>query len=194
MKHYSEAPQEVAERVSALVAKYHPELVELKVRFDLLYVESDADGDGCLTHRGCPAYAVVRITSKKERAKGEGDAEIVIDRKRYENLPARTQNALLDHEIHHVVPKRSKKGGVLDSLGRPKLAIRKHDREFGWFDVIAERHGDWSIEVKQAKSIMAQAGQAYFGFMKDLTPVEVLALPAPAAGKEKPVRKQRPAA
>lgn len=49
-------------------------------------------------------------------------------------------------------------------LGRPVLKIRLHDQQHGWFDEIARRHGDASIEVQQAKAFADSSGQTYFGW------------------------------
>lgn len=51
-----------------------------------------------------------------------------------------------------------------DDLGRPVLKIRLHDQQHGWFDEIARRHGDASIEVQQAKAFADSSGQTYFGW------------------------------
>jgi len=40
--------------------------------------------------------------------------------------------------------------------------MKPHDFQFGWFTVIAERHGRASQECQQAKSIVVIAGQFYF--------------------------------
>ena len=50
-----------------------------------------------------------------------------------------------------------------DDLGRPKLTLRAHDLQFGWFNVIVERHGtdrrEWPAALRRADS----AGVARFG-------------------------------
>ena len=53
---------------------------------------------------------------------------------------------------------------VLDECARPKLKLKKHDRQFGWFDKIAERHGHASGEVRQALKLFTEARQLYFDF------------------------------
>lgn len=52
---------------------------------------------------------------------------------------------------------------VLDSAGRPKMRIRKHDRYFGWFDEVAKRWGPDSQESQQAQRFVEETGQLYFG-------------------------------
>ncbi len=166
-KTYDQAPQETHDRVKAILLKYHPELVAIKITIDLLMVSTDSETASALTHGGYPALAVVRATSSKERAMGRGDAEIVIDRDKYEAMDPKERDALLDHECYHLVPKIDKKTNApkRDEHQRPCFKMRKHDRDFGWFDIIAQRHGESSAEVKQAHWIRDEAGQAYFGFI-----------------------------
>jgi hypothetical protein len=46
-----------------------------------------------------------------------------------------------------------------DALGRPKLVLRDHDVQVGFFAVIAKRHGMASQECIQSKIIMDAYGQ-----------------------------------
>ncbi len=55
----------------------------------------------------------------------------------------------------HLELSRDKDGDIKrDDLGRPVLAIRLHDRQFGWFDVVARRWGEDSFEAEQAKEMV----------------------------------------
>ena len=164
-KTYDKAPEHVHKRVADLIAKNHPELKELAVKVDLLMVATDSETAPALSLGGYACQAVVRSTNPKERASGLGDALIVIDRDNYDSLDDAACDALLDHELYHLVPKLDKKTGAYkrDEHGRPRLGIRKHDRQFGWFDAIARRHGNASLEVKQARWILSEAGETYFG-------------------------------
>ena len=46
-------------------------------------------------------------------------------------------------------------GAVLrDEAVRPRLRCLKHDWQFGWFDLIARRHGEHSLEVRQAREML----------------------------------------
>jgi hypothetical protein len=164
-KTYDQAPDEVRDRVMTLMKRFHPDLLKVKLRVDLLMASNDTEGAHAVTHGGYPALAMVRIVGAKERAKDVGDAEITIDRDAYEAMDGAARDALLDHELYHLAlvldkndqPKR-------DGHGRPKLKMRKHDRQFGWFDEIARRHREHSHEVKQATEMFEEAAQLYFGF------------------------------
>jgi hypothetical protein len=165
MKFFDPAPKHVHARVEAMIAKYHHDLEEAAVKVDLVYTHTDQAGKPALLLHGWPCYAVVRIISLKDRAMGRGDAEIVIDKVKYEAMTTAQQDALLDHELQHLKTKVHDDGEVMrDSRKRPKLQMVEHDREYGWFDVIAERHGEASIEVQQSRLLQDQAGQLYFKF------------------------------
>jgi hypothetical protein len=169
MKTYAKMPDEATDRVAHLVKLFHPELKDAGVRIDLLSVSTDADGPA-LSHQGYPAMAVVRATNVKERTKGAGDVEIVVDEAAYLKLTDAEKDALLDHELEHATVVRDKKTlrFKLDCRGRPKIRMRKHDYQFGWFHSIAERHGAASLECKQAHSLVLRGAQTLFPFMKEL--------------------------
>src|SRR5690606_5222802 len=117
---------------------------------------------------GYPAAAMVKINSYRDRVEGKADATIFIDADEWEGLDDPRREALIDHELQHLEVKRDPDTGapLSDDAGRPKLKIRKHDHQYGWFDVIAERHGDASYEVRQAKAFADRHGQTYFGWAK----------------------------
>ncbi len=81
------------------------------------------------------------------------DAESAIDQ----------QAALLDHELHHLEVQKEGNGRFkFDDLNRPKISMRPHDFEFGWFSIIAKRHPGIALECVQAKTIMDKAGQLFW--------------------------------
>lgn len=166
MKSYSKAPEEVGDRVAHIIHLFHPELEAVRIRVDLISVANSEDDGPALTHQGYAAAAVVRIVDIKGRIMGRGDAEIVIDEYCWLQMDPAQKDALIDHELHHLIVQHVGKGSVvkLDERGRPKLKLRKHDRQFGWFDEIAKRHGRNSGEVKQAMRLVLEAKQIYFDF------------------------------
>lgn len=155
--------------VQRLLEKYHGELVSAGVTFELMFAHAKTNKNGdpvgpAIKHGGYAAAAVVRVISLKDRAKGLGDVEIVVDGDRWDEWPEDTQDSILDHELEHVDLVPGKEGEIKrDDLGRPCVRMRLHDRQFGWFDVIAHRHGAASVEVRQAASIAAipEARQLY---------------------------------
>jgi hypothetical protein len=165
-KTYEEAPSHVATRANKLIERNHSDLWKVEARIDYIFAHNDT-GDA-VAHRGYPALAVVRIVNLKDRTKGMGDAEITIDAAKYLMMTEAQQDALLDHELHHLIVMRDDEGlAKTDDIGRPRFRMRKHDWDFGWFNVIAERHGLNSPEVTQAKLIWDHSHQALFPFLED---------------------------
>lgn len=167
---YHRAPEEVHNLVKSLIEKHHPTIDQAGVKFDLLFAKSN--GGPAVKLNGWPCYAVVRIVGPVERAKGSGDAEIRIDAEQYEKMTEGEKAALLDHELHHVVPIFNEAEGEWkrDAYDRPRLKMRPHDVQIGWFTAIAERHGENSIERQQARKMFEENGQALFPFLVETQP------------------------
>jgi hypothetical protein len=163
VKTYSQAP-DADSCIETIRATYHQELRGVTVA--ALFVFDHESSVPVLKHQGYPAGAVVRITPLKDRALGIYDAQIVIDRAGWLALSQRQRDALVDHELTHLTRKIDKETGdmLVDILGRPKLVMRRHDHQHGWFDEIAQRHGEASPEVRQARRLMESSGQLYFDF------------------------------
>lgn len=162
MKTYSQAP-DVSAIIDKILLLHHQDLDGVTV-VGLFAFDSEESGP-VLKHGGYPAGAVVRITPVKDRAMGIADSTIVVDRAGWLALSQRQREALIDHELTHLTWKQDKEGdAVYDVLDRPKLAMREHDHQFGWFDEVAQRHGEASPEVRQARVLMEETGQLYFDF------------------------------
>jgi hypothetical protein len=166
MKTFSKAP-DVAATIEKMLDAHHEDLAGVTV--EGLFAFDHESSEPVLKHAGYPAGAVVRITPLKDRALGISDATIVVDRAGWLALSVRQRNALIDHELTHLARKmlEDDDGGetpAFDVLGRPKLLMRKHDHQFGWFDEVAQRHGEASPEVRQARVLMESSGQLYFDF------------------------------
>lgn len=176
MKTYSAAP-DVCDVIRNMHYEHHGDLVQVSVGA-LFVFDLDEEHEPCLKHQGYPAAAVVRITPLKDRAQGLPDAQIVVDRAYWIACTQPQRDALIDHELTHLERVVNAKTGKpkRDALDRPKLAMRKHDHQLGWFAEVAERHGAASCEVRQAKQLVAQAGQMYFPFeFKPKTSAEMAA-------------------
>ncbi len=165
MKTYAKAPESVSQRVLALIAEYHPDLHSVGVKVDCLSIANSEPDEPALLLHGYPCAAVVRVLPSKDRAMGRGDAEITIDEAQYAAMSAKEQDALLDHELTHLQVKKKPSGrACFDEHNRPELKMRLHDRQFGWSDEIARRHGSASGEIKQAVQFYLSAKQTYFVF------------------------------
>jgi hypothetical protein len=168
MKTYSAASADLESCIARMLAEHHPDLEGVTV--SALFVFDDESSDAVLKHQGYPAAAVVSITPVRQRALGVSDAVIVVDRTEWQSLTPAQRDALIDHELTHLQwvvaeatddqPEHPKS----DCLGRPKLAMRRHDHQLGWFDDVARRHGEHSPEMRQARSLVESTNQLYFDF------------------------------
>lgn len=161
----AEPGNEVFGLMAEIIAEHYPDLEELEVEVGVMFAFNPKGPAVKLHGRACAA--VIKINSLKARAEGLPDATITIDGHLWgrgdEKLPRRRRIALLDHELHHLVVVHDKNGDpVADDLGRPKLKMKPHDFEVGWFRVIAERHGRDSFEVEQAAKLTDEHGQLLF--------------------------------
>jgi hypothetical protein len=195
---YAKAPSEISERISRLIASFHPELNLNSVRIDCISAVNTDEEEPAIKLHGAAGVAVVKVLDSKQRAMGRGDAEIVVDELRYYEMSEAEQDALLDHELFHLEIKLNRHGRPkVDEHGRPKLKLKLHDRQFGWFDAIAQRHGAASMECKQATRFVLSGKQLYFGFAmtRDLgagvkATVNLLPEAKPAAPKTKVAKKK----
>lgn len=171
MPTFQKCDKAVRDSVNAIITEFesHAPLVENKVSIDLVFAFADRDEDSkeklndALTKDGYPCFGITKVIPAKDRALGRGDAEIAIDGDWWFEEASKEQRlALLDHELHHISLKKVKGQYVFDSNGRPAIKLRKHDVQVGWFKIIAERHGENSMERQQAKLLMDVAGQYFW--------------------------------
>lgn len=170
MSTFQRCPEEVNELASEILCGFetHKPLLDARVTIDFVFAFADIDEQtnqpvgNALSKNGVKALGLCRKIPLKDRAMGRADVEISLDGQWWEAASAAEQRALLDHELHHIATKTDKRGLVRDDLGRPVIQLRKHDYEFGWFKVIAARHGRSSIERQQAAEMMLDAGQYFW--------------------------------
>lgn len=179
---YKRAGRELREIASEILCKYdtHKPLLDARVNIDYLWAYGEQDDKGrvivpAIVRRGHVVLGLTRKTTAKERAAGRADAEITLDADWWKTASEKKRAALLDHELHHIAAKPQEGGFATDSNGRPVIKLRNHDDEFGWFRVIAERHGRHSLEYELAAHLMDDAGQYYWP--------ELIALIAPTSVK-----------
>lgn len=142
-------------------------LLDAKVTFDFVFAYGARDEAGqltsnALTLHGAKAYGIARKTSLKERALGHGDCEVSLDGDFWKEAPSEERKALLDHELYHFEVVLNEKTVKKDTCGRPTIQIREHDIQVGWFREIAARHGEHSMERKQAKDILETSAQLFW--------------------------------
>jgi len=171
MPTYQRCDKSVATMAMGILNEFesHRPLIDAKVQIDYVFAFPDIDPkteepiNDALTKNGVKCLGLARKIGMKDRAMGRGDCEISLDGVWWEKSTHEERRAVLDHELHHFAVKKNKLGVIAtDDLGRPKLELRKHDVEVGWFNIIAERHGSASQERKQATWIVSEYGQYYF--------------------------------
>lgn len=164
MKTYSAASSDLDDCIARMQRENHPDLDGVSIA--ALFVFDEESSDSVLKHQGYPAAAIVRITPVRDRKLGVADAVIVVDRSAWQLLVHTEKDALVDHELTHLTRAVDDETGIpkCDAVDRPKLRIRQHDHQFGWFDEIAQRHGDASPEKRQAKRLVDSTQQLYLDF------------------------------
>lgn len=180
---YKPADTEVFDLATRIIQEHCQDLEKAGVTIEYLFATNES---GCaLKLRGTQCAAIVRINTLKERVQGCKDAEVSIDEENWQELGDAEKLALLHHELHHLIVSRDSDDAVkYDSHDRPKLKMRPHDREYGWFDAIASIHGAASPEVRQSTRLLDGAmGKVYFPAQRELpadtgTPVDTMAAAA----------------
>ena len=173
---YSLAATDTEKLCADLVQKYHPDLDTTGATFDLVFALRDPESESdkpALAVSGQRVYGISKIHNLKDRILGLKDAEIVLDGDAWPAMSAQVKSAVLDHQLQYFEVKRDKDGEfVLDDLNRPVLALRKPDRSFGWFDAVADRHRQHSLEAIQLRRLFTEAGQTYLPFVDATGTVE----------------------
>lgn len=177
---YENAPAECRQICDRMIERYHGPLKGAGVTIDLLFALPRTDSDGevpvdavALKLHGYPVAAMVKVNSYKLRVQGHADAEIIIDGDRWPTWSADEKESLIDHELEHLELKSDGHGNLVrDDLDRPKLRMRLHDHEFGWFDSIARRHGKASFEVQQYEKFAASHRQLWIDFKDESSDIE----------------------
>lgn len=152
---YESAGSDVYDLIDEVMRAYHPELVKAGVEIVAKMAMAKRDADGrpklpALKVHGVPANGAIRITTPLERAMEIGDAIMLLDGEQWPDWSDAQRRALVDHELQHLIAANTGDDEKdTDDYGRPKLSIRPHDREFGWFDCVAKRHGEHSFEHSQ---------------------------------------------
>lgn len=165
MKTYSNPSTDLTDTLERMRQAYHAE--ELRdVTLGALFVFDAEDALPCLKHQGYPAAAVVRISPLRDRALGLADAVVVVDRATWQTLSAAQKDALCDHELEHLerVIDAETDNLKFDALDRPKLKMRHHTHQVGFFTEVVRRHGASAIEVKTVNALLEDCKQLPFNF------------------------------
>jgi hypothetical protein len=154
---YEKADRETARYVVEVAEEFHPRLEKAGVTLGVLFASPE------LKHRGMPAAATVKITGSKDRAAGLPDAIIILHREGWDELEEVERRALADHEAAHLLVVTDGDGMVKrDENGRPRLKMRKHDAEIGFFFDVVERHQEHAAESRQFVQLNRKMAQLAF--------------------------------
>lgn len=150
--------------ISDTISKHYPDLEKHEVTVGVLLAFSDGETPAVKLH-GYACAATIKITPYVQRVQGIEDAVITLDGALWAGMTDERKAALIDHELMHLEVQFDDEGlAKSDDLGRPKLKMRLHDVQAGWFVEIARRHGEASFEVEQARQIADDHGQLLFGW------------------------------
>lgn len=177
MATYERAQKSVLEQVNRVMHRYHGPKEEAGVTVNVLMALPTVDGEEeptgpAITVNGYKALAKIKILGLKDRVAYGFDAEMVLDADNWELCSDEQQNAIIDHELSHLELMVDDDGGIKrDDADRPRLRMRKHDYHFGWFADVAHRHGENSLEVRQAREMLD--GETWHQcFLPGMEPVE----------------------
>jgi hypothetical protein len=164
---YEKCGDNVVAVMRRMIKEHHPDLIEAKATIQCLFANAGEDKKGnakpAVKRQGVACAAKVKIVSLKDRAAGNADAEIILDEHVWNRLTKEERDALFDHELEHLTPKRE--GGhdgapiETDDLGRPKFKMKQHDWEVWGFASIVERHGNAALDFQAAQQFKDKFGQ-----------------------------------
>jgi hypothetical protein len=180
---YSVADDATLILLAEVKRKWHRSLHDADVRVGVLFAANE-NGDP-IKAGGYPALAQIKIVSLKDRLTKEFDAELLIDLAEWDDLSHAEREALIDHELTHLVlaessyrQERDANGHTIpdpvtgepkeviqfkvDDLNRPKLKIRKGDFNLGdGFDSVIKRHRTSALEFIHLRKLHSRAERLY---------------------------------
>lgn len=176
MTTYELSNNELKDSLAAVMDQFHPHLRDAKLAVDILLAHAPRDGNDdpngpAVRLHGYECCATIKILDLKNRVAGRGDVELLLDGDRCDTWSEDQLRAILDHELTHVELQVSDNGHLKrDDINRPLLRLRNHDHQFGWFDCVARRHGENSIEIQQAQQLtsMTETRQLYLPGMPEV--------------------------
>jgi len=152
---FAMADRSVSDICEKIIQQHHTDLDSAEVKIDLLLAFRDPDGEApAILKDGQRVWGAVKTIGLKDRVKGMGDCEIILDGDAWADMSGLTKVALLDHYLEHFEVKRDKNGDfIFDDINRPVIKMRPHDRIIRLFHSVSRRHGRESIEAIQLKSM-----------------------------------------
>lgn len=159
---YKQAPEALEDQVNVVFAKHYSDVLDAGFTVDAVFCHAARDKEGeptgpAIKVGGAPALIKASLMSANLVVRGVSEIELQIDGDRWEGLSKAQQNAVIDHGLAHFeLVEPSAPDGDL------KLKKRQPDRSFRWWDDVAKRHGDASIERTEAKELTGAVAKIYF--------------------------------
>lgn len=161
---YENVDNEVTDRITRLIEDHHPHLLEAEVDVRaLMATPKEKEGPPVKLH-GYPCLATIKKVGLSERVQGLGDALITIDKLQWDAMSDVQRDALIDHELTHLMVKMKGKTVQRDDAGRPKLEMALHDWQLGGFAEISARYGIDAPEVRAVQVASDSFGQLFWNF------------------------------
>lgn len=169
-KTYIKADATVTAKVDSVIVLYHQPLIDAELKVDVLFAFAARNKDGeqtgpAIAVRGHPVKAKIKVTPLKDRAKGDGDVELILDGDNWNDIPESDQVAILDQQftsLELVLEEDEESASAKvarDDLGRPKLRKRVSDFAAEGYWECAERHKGASQEVQFIRSVGNEAAK-----------------------------------
>ncbi len=163
---YEQADESVHQMAREILEANHKERLRMPDQsFVILCImfasKEDGESDEAPLKDGrYPAAGAISVIPYKQRVDKRADAEVLLDKREWEDATEPQQRALLDHLITHLELQRDDQGLLkTDDAGRPKLQVRLCDWFLKGFREIAQRYGDDAPEVIAARKFQKQFGE-----------------------------------
>jgi hypothetical protein len=161
-KIYEPAPAEVTELITLALTQWHVELHETGVKIGATMVAKfDADEAlvPCLKHHGNWAAATIHIVRPSQRHRVDFDAEIFFDKARWEAYTQEQRQAVVDHELNHVVLVKDRQDVTVMTDHGPKIKLKPDDFAPTGFYEIINRHGAAAVEYQSIVAILTRIAE-----------------------------------
>ncbi len=168
---FERAKDGVNVQVAKIMEKYHGDLHKSGCTVDVLMASPTTSEQGevesaPLKKNGYPCVALIKIVGLADRVAGLSDVMLKIDAEKWKEMSMKQKDALIDHELTHLIVKTDKDGNAKrDDQDRPKLQMKRHDYELGIFTDVIRRHERDSVDYQAFDAIAKTIGQMNLQFM-----------------------------
>lgn len=180
---YVEADPAAVKLLEKLITEHREDLVQADANVTLLFAHGTLTRFGirkpAMKSRGHQVLGKCKVNSIADRAEGKGDATIVVDGDRWDQLSEGRRRALLHHELSHIAVW----GGKTDADDRPKLKLQHADFDFDGFHAVIDLYGVEAVEAANLQRVIEDHRQLVLPFAEG--PVAAAPEPKPARTRTK---------